>query len=182
MLDIRYFSFPGIMAMAAFLFFGYCFLAFLYRKVPGKSFRILAIAAFFIYICFIVWNAVISRIGTEFDKVAFWPMELVVKCLNGFMGTPMAGILFFVKDFLVNILMFSPFGFLLAFVSEKNELKKTILYAFLLSLAIELTQLIFRAGVFSTGDLLSNTIGAYLGYLLNRALTEKKINGENGGK
>ena len=94
MLDIRYFQLSGYNGYGRNLVFRILLSGLPLQESARKSFRILAIAAFFIYICFIVWNAVISRIGTEFDKVAFWPMELVVKCLNGFMGTPMAGILF----------------------------------------------------------------------------------------
>jgi len=67
---------------------------------------------------------------------------------------------------LLNILMTIPFGFLLpAIWSELRSLKKIILAGFFLSLTIETMQL-FTFRFSTTGDLITNTLGAVIGYLI----------------
>ena len=73
---------------------------------------------------------------------------------------------------LFNILMFVPFGMYLRYYF-KNSLKKTIIFSFLFSLFLELTQLTglyfiyphpYR--LFDVDDLMINTLGGIIGYLL----------------
>ena len=71
-----------------------------------------------------------------------------------------------------NILFFIPisFFFYLAFFDIKdfnlNLLKKVVKFSFLLSLFIELTQLILTLGTFQLSDIVYNTIGGIIGYIL----------------
>ncbi|MEG0804906.1 MAG: VanZ family protein [Lachnospiraceae bacterium] len=66
-----------------------------------------------------------------------------------------------------NIAGFIPFGFLVPFLSEKNKnLYKMVVLSFLLSLLIELLQLVFKVGCFDVDDMLLNTIGGFLGYCI----------------
>ena len=46
----------------------------------------------------------------------------------------------------------------------------TVLYSFELSLLVELLQLVFKVGSFDVDDLLLNTIGGLLGYLVYKGL------------
>lgn len=65
-----------------------------------------------------------------------------------------------------NVAVFMPFGFFLPF--HKRNLRNGIVVsclAFLFSLLIETTQLIFKIGVFDVDDLFLNTVGGVLGYL-----------------
>lgn len=66
-----------------------------------------------------------------------------------------------------NVLVFMPIGFFLPLSHNfwKNMMTATIT-GFLVSLAVETTQLYFRIGVFDVDDLLLNTIGAFIGYLI----------------
>jgi len=67
---------------------------------------------------------------------------------------------------LLNILMTIPFGFLLpAIWPEFRSLKKIVLAGFLFSLTIETMQL-FTFRFSTTGDLITNTLGAVIGYLI----------------
>lgn len=86
--------------------------------------------------------------------------------------------LFLVKDTwsrvqaVSNILFFIPFScfFTLAFVERENinlkSFKKIIKSSFLLSLFIELTQLLLTIGTFQLSDIVYNTLGGMIGYIL----------------
>jgi glycopeptide antibiotics resistance protein len=66
-----------------------------------------------------------------------------------------------------NILGFLPFGFFLPVIARKNRrfLKVTLLGC-LTSVLVELVQLVTRTGVCDIDDVILNTAGAALGYLL----------------
>lgn len=67
-----------------------------------------------------------------------------------------------------NILAFIPFAFFLPVVSKKAErLAQTVFLTFLLSLGIECAQLVTKVGSFDVDDLILNTAGGLIGYLLH---------------
>jgi glycopeptide antibiotics resistance protein len=71
-----------------------------------------------------------------------------------------------VRQIILNVIMMIPFGFLLPVVKKQNILS-ILFWTFLFSLGIELTQPLingFRAADIT--DLITNTIGGLLGYLL----------------
>lgn len=71
-----------------------------------------------------------------------------------------------IRPYLGNILLFVPFGFFLPLLWERYRLpRRTALCGFLFSLAIELSQL-FNRRISDVDDLLMNTLGALLGWLL----------------
>lgn len=61
-----------------------------------------------------------------------------------------------------NILLFVPYGCLL-YLSKPRPMAKILLRGFLLSLVIELCQLVFKLGLFEWDDLLHNSLGCLLG-------------------
>lgn len=66
-----------------------------------------------------------------------------------------------------NILLFIPYGYLLPMVWEKSRnWWKCLLLGFGTSLLIETLQLVSGRGVFQTDDIITNTMGALLGYIL----------------
>lgn len=66
-----------------------------------------------------------------------------------------------------NVLAFVPFGaFLPIFSARCRKFWRTTYYSFELSLFVELLQLIFRVGSFDVDDLLLNTLGGMLGFLV----------------
>lgn len=69
------------------------------------------------------------------------------------------------RNIILNICMFVPFGFLLP-LGVKRFRKFYLTYAagFMFSLFIELSQRIFKIGIFEPDDLLDNTIGAVIGF------------------
>lgn len=69
----------------------------------------------------------------------------------------------------LNMLLFVPFGYLLP-QWKKMRWYYVITFGFLISLLIETCQLVFHFGVFELDDLVKNTMGAVLGWLLYAGL------------
>ena len=66
-----------------------------------------------------------------------------------------------------NIFWFIPMGFFLGMLFRKRHpFFKVLLFGFLCSLSIETMQFLFRTGVADIDDLIFNTIGTLIGYLL----------------
>lgn len=83
------------------------------------------------------------------------------------------------NEFVLNILMFLPFGYLLARIAEG---RKWVVFGgcLLITLSIETIQLITKRGFLELADILLNMGGAGMGYLLfqvivKRILHEKKM-------
>lgn len=68
----------------------------------------------------------------------------------------------------MNVAMFYPLGCAFACFNKQVKIKPWMFFcfSFLLSVAIEIVQYIFSLGVSETDDLIFNTLGAVLGYLL----------------
>lgn len=81
-----------------------------------------------------------------------------------------------------NIAAFIPFGFFLPIMSRKcRSLFYMVFFSFECSLMVEVLQLVSKVGCFDVDDLLLNTIGGAIGYLIfatlqqvRRRLNEKK--------
>ncbi|QIE35717.1 VanZ family protein [Bacillus tropicus] len=72
--------------------------------------------------------------------------------------------------YLLNIVLFMPFGFLLPTIwPQFRKMKNTVCAGFFFSLAIELNQLLNNR-ITDIDDLFTNTLGAVIGYLLYKAL------------
>ena len=66
-----------------------------------------------------------------------------------------------------NVIAFMPFGFLLPpLMNYKTNWFVTTIWAFLFSLFVETIQLFFRLGSFDVDDMLLNTVGGLLGYII----------------
>lgn len=80
-------------------------------------------------------------------------------------------LLFGTKSFMVNmfgnVLAFVPFGFVLPIISSKNRRFLNVLLLTLeLTITIELFQLLLKVGIFDVDDILLNTVGGMIGYIL----------------
>ncbi len=65
-----------------------------------------------------------------------------------------------------NILIFVPYGFFISMASNRRGFLKTVFYSFALCLGVEIFQLVTRVGSFDVDDILLNTAGGVLGYIL----------------
>lgn len=76
-----------------------------------------------------------------------------------------------ITNILGNIILFIPFGFL-KWVFPKIDNFKTLLFHFLsIIIIIETLQYFTRMGVFDIDDLLLNSFGLWIGYLLHKKVT-----------
>lgn len=88
----------------------------------------------------------------------------------------------FVLNVIGNVVAFMPFGYLLPRMNARcRNLFFTVLFSFCLSLGVEVVQLVFKLGCFDVDDLLLNTLGGFLGYLVFWLFCRKK-NGQGGKK
>lgn len=65
-----------------------------------------------------------------------------------------------------NVVIFVPFGFFMPMASKYRSFFATLFYSFGLSLCVETFQLVTRVGSFDVDDLLLNTIGGVVGYIV----------------
>jgi glycopeptide antibiotics resistance protein len=73
----------------------------------------------------------------------------------------------FIVNILGNILAFAPFGFLLPLIHKRyRRFFKIMFLSLLFSLTVEAIQLYLKVGIFDVDDLLLNTLGGLLGYLV----------------
>ena len=84
------------------------------------------------------------------------------------------GIKAFMLNVVGNCVAFIPGGFLLPVISRRcRSFISCTLVGFVISFFIECTQLIFRVGSFDVEDLMLNTLGVAIGFIMNAAI--KKI-------
>ena len=70
-----------------------------------------------------------------------------------------------------NIFAFSPFGFMIPIViNKKKAFFRAVFATSFFSLVIETSQLIMKVGVFDVDDLLMNTVGGLIGYMIYRVV------------
>lgn len=65
-----------------------------------------------------------------------------------------------------NIVIFVPYGFFISMASRSRGFFKTLFFSMGLSLCVEITQLFTRVGSFDVDDILLNTIGGVIGYII----------------
>ena len=134
------------------------------RTLPKARTAILSLV-FYYYLSVLLTNIVGIPNLSEFRRLArlgepFFNPNLNLLPLHG--G--------FRLDFVLNIFLFIPLGFLAPLISKRCQcVKNTLLLGGGLSLAIEIAQLFTLYRATDIDDLITNTLGAFLGYLCFRA-------------
>lgn len=113
----------------------------------------LKVSLVFVFILFIVYETIIRRHVTRRAHLSLVPFSSYFRL----------GQSTYRKQIISNILVFVPFGFLLNW-SKRIPFKKALFACCLLSLTIEIAQIIMHVGVFETDDLINNVIGGSIGY------------------
>jgi len=85
----------------------------------------------------------------------------------------------FVRLFFGNILWFVPWGFMIPMI-KKSDFGFVITTGFLFSFTIEDLQYFFKKGLFEIDDLILNTLGVFLGYLIYLLVMSLKKNRRKG--
>ncbi|MBQ7535603.1 MAG: VanZ family protein [Stomatobaculum sp.] len=113
---------------------------------------------------FLFFSEALGRTGTE---ESHYNLELFKEILRFWNYREQLGWQALVLNTAGNVAVFFPFGFLLPVILGKRcGFPAVILTGCLFSLVIEMTQYYTRTGRFDVDDILLNTLGAGLGYLL----------------
>lgn len=75
----------------------------------------------------------------------------------------------FIKNVIGNIIMFIPYGFFTSYILNLKKTKSMALMALLVSVSIEITQLVIGR-VFDIDDIILNTLGGIIGFYLYKSL------------
>ena len=120
-----------------------------------------------VYISFVFYLTIIGREPSDEYKMELMPFKTIIDLLNFDYNSHGQYIL---RQVLLNIGLLMPVGFILGFPSTwlKNDvcIRKVILFGFLTSLSIETLQLITKTGTFEVDDLIYNSLGCAIGYLI----------------
>ncbi|MFJ8457522.1 VanZ family protein [Lysinibacillus xylanilyticus] len=104
----------------------------------------------------------------------FVPFETILRYIN---YSQYFNLDIIIINLLGNLLIFTPMGFLLPLLSKKYRKAWSIIcVGFFSSLAVETVQFIFRVGSADIDDLILNTLGAWLGYLVYKSILIKPKN------
>ena len=145
-------------------------------KTQKRCGKIIARVAFVVYLMvltyFLFFSERYGRAGAQIYRYNLVPFREIRRYIQ---YRHLFGWEYFVVNIYGNILAFVPFGFFLPIVSKSNRSFWTVtLYGFEFTLGIELVQLSFQVGTFDVDDIIMNTLGAILGYILF-ALFKKKL-------
>ena len=121
------------------------------------------------YTIFIVWYTLLKREprGAErvFKPELFWAIREWI--VNPTIESKKEAV-----QYLLNILFFIPYGLLFPW---KDNWKRVFVTALVLSVCIELSQFIFNLGWCEVDDVISNTLGAMIGYWIWWKVSKRKI-------
>lgn len=121
------------------------------------------------YTIFIVWYTLLIREPRGLERVfrpeLFWAIREWI--VNPTIESKKEAV-----QYLLNILFFIPYGFLFPW---KDNWKRVIVTALVLSVFIELSQFIFNLGWCEVDDVISNTLGAMIGYWILWKANKRKI-------
>ena len=107
-----------------------------------------------LYVCLVLYITLFSRVAAE-------------------EGPTYHGVFRPILGVYMNILMFAPLGFLFKCFHENTATWKIVVTGFIVSLSIEVAQMIFHLGMFETDDLLTNTLGTWAGTVIYRKRMRK---------
>ena len=149
------------------------------RKETKKKVRILGAVLFFLYLLaltyFLFFAELLDRMPAESYRYNLEPLREIKRFIayRDIIGTKAV-----LLNLFGNIAAFVPFGMaLISMSSKKPGFIAAVIYSAAFSAAIELVQLITRVGSCDVDDIILNTLGGAVGYVLYRLIKMCK----NGG-
>lgn len=131
--------------------------------------RGLVFITYLVFLCYIMFFAeMLGRAGTERGySYNLQPLREIIRFIR---YREVLGMRAVVWNLGGNVLCFMPFGFFVPLMAKQaGRWYLTGLLSLYLSLLIELTQLFLKVGSFDVDDLLLNTAGGLLGFLVYKA-------------
>ncbi len=130
-------------------------------RILGKVMFILYIAFLVYFLCFAEWYG-----RTEIPQGYRYNLVLFKEIMRFIEYREELGVFAVFANLFGNILIFVPYGFFISMASTCRGFFQTLFYSFALSLGVEIFQLFTRVGSFDVDDLMLNTLGGVLGYIL----------------
>ena len=147
----------GLGVLAAII----CFIRFCVRN--RYSMKKASVVLFLIYFAVVLYLTIFMRIGTVDTSVITTPFDDLKNAIQ-YRDPAM------VQHMVLNVIMFVPFGYLIPAMNPENLRRCS--FAFLggivCSTVIEGAQMIFSLGQSDIDDIIANSIGAVIGYLIVR--------------
>jgi len=134
-------------------------------RLKGRG-REIAAALLGISVAAILWLTLFRRETIVGDSFAYRPFHSLLSFWSSISKQGIRG------NFLGNILIFMPIGLLypIAFTPIEQRIFSTIMFGVALSFLVELSQLVFSKGYFDLDDILLNTLGTVIGFILYVAI------------
>lgn len=137
-----------------------------------KKLKLMHIALLILHIFFMLYMTLLNRNfgkSVDYELVLFWSYKRM------FFRPGMA--LF--NQIVLNIILFLPFGFLISgLIKRSHFIFRVSLIALLFSILIELSQLVFKVGLFEFDDMFNNTLGAFIGAGMYYSYLEMRKSGK----
>ncbi len=105
------------------------------------------------YVALVLCTTIIFRTERDEMKCSLWPFESYIGLYNRRLAQN-----------IMNIVLFMPIGFFAGAALKKKHLLNAIKIGVVLSLFIEVTQLISRRGICNIDDVIHNTLGCVIGF------------------
>ncbi|MDD6615245.1 MAG: VanZ family protein [Lachnospiraceae bacterium] len=139
------------------------------RPAVKKTVKCLGVCLFGIYLVVLIYLLLFSEgYGRRTDGSVYsynvYPFREISRYMKyrGILGTRNV-----ILNLAGNVVGFMPFGLLLpVFLRNARSFWKVTLLSFEISALVEFSQLIFHVGCFDVDDMILNTLGGFLGYLL----------------
>ena len=132
------------------------FLCFFKGKLRWSAFAALPLMTF--YMAFVLTITLIERNVTanpQYQLVVFWSYKAIE-----------AGQTDLKAEIFWNVILFIPIGILLSMLLSTRREWLSVIFGLMISSGIELSQLFLHRGLFEFDDIIHNTLGTIIGYVL----------------
>ena len=133
---------------------------------------------FLMYLCLLAYFMFFSESfgRTDTDRGYAYNLVPLKEITRYFRYYRTLGMPLFLINIVGNMVAFMPFGFFLPIISRRSrKWYNTVSFGLIFSLILETLQLIFKAGSFDVDDMLLNTVGAGLGFLVYRTVQRTRV-------
>ena len=143
------------------------------NKKKSTGIRAFAVVLFFVYFVVLFYFLFFSEeMGRTYSERAYHynlvPFHEIKRFIQHYEVLGMPAVLLNLAG---NVVAFVPFGFFLPVFSERcRRFFNTVYYSLELSLLVELIQLITKVGSFDVDDIILNTLGGAVGYIIYKVV------------
>ncbi len=137
-------------------------------KGKRKGYRIFGKILFALYICFVFYFLIFSDWYGRTGQMNEYHYNLVLfhEIKRFWNYREQIGLFAMFMNLGGNILIFVPLGFFMCLASLQSNIIRTAWYSFVVSLVVEVFQLVTKVGSFDVDDLFLNTLGGIIGGIL----------------